>query len=458
MDSGGGLFFSDRNNSVVRRVSGGTITTVAGNGVYNDTGDGGPATSASMRSPTGVAVDAGGNLFIVDANSNRVRKVSGGTITAVAGDGTFGYGGDGGAATSASLKFRTGIALDALGNLYIADTSNCRIRNVSGGGTITTVAGNGTCDYSGDTGSPTAAHLNFPYGVAVDSSGSLAIADTQNCRVRKVTAGTITTITGDGTCTYGGDSGVATSAQVNFPSGVEFDASGNVYIADTDNCRARKVASGNITTFAGNGFCVYSGDGGPATNAAMYSPQGVAVDSGGNLYIADYNNCRVRQVNLSGTITTIAGTGVCNYGGDGGPATSAQLNYPSAVALDVAGALYIADTYNCRIRKVTGGTITTTVGTGACAYGGDNGAAAPGLAAVARAEQRAVAGEHEDVVLAGSPDGGEISGVPRRGSEPAGPRCGDARFPAPLASSGVRHAARGGAGRRARAGRPAHRS
>jgi hypothetical protein len=320
------------------------IITVAGGGAG---GDGGPATSAALSYPQGVALDSSGDLYIASEIDCRVRKVSGGTITTVAGTGTCGYAGDGGPATSANLNGPSGVAVEG-GDLFIADAGNCRVRKVSGG-TITTVAGTGTCGYGGDGGPATSASLNGPSGVAVEG-GDLYVAEFINCRVRKVSGGTISTVAGNGSCPYAGDGGAATSASL-WPFGVALDSSGDLYIADALNCRVRKVSSGTITTVAGTGSCGYGGDGGPATSASLYWPSGVAVGSSGDLYIGDQGSCRVRKVS-GGTITTIAGTGTCGYGGDGGPATSAGLASPYGVALDSSVNLYIADAGNHRVRKV----------------------------------------------------------------------------------------------------------
>jgi sugar lactone lactonase YvrE len=332
----------------------GTITTVAGGG-FSGLGDGGPATSAQLFRPSGVALDAAGNLFIADTYNNRIRKVSAsGVITTVAGTGTSGYSGDGGPATSAKLYNPWGVAVDGAGNLFIADTLNHCIREVSVSGVITTVAGTGTYGYDGDGGAATSAQLWFPQGVAVDAAGNLFIADTYNNRIREVSAsGVITTVAGTGTSGYSGDGGPATSAQLAHPSGVAVDGAGNLFIVDTDNHRIRKVSTlGVITTVAGNGSLGYSGDNGPATSANLYFPSGVAVDGAGNLFIADTYTNRIREVSVSGVITTVAGTGTEGYSGDGGAATSAQLWFPQGVAVDAAGNLFIADTYNNRIRKV----------------------------------------------------------------------------------------------------------
>jgi hypothetical protein len=373
LDGAGNLYIADQGNCRVRRVVAGIITTVAGNGTCGYAGDGGPATSAELNGPAGVGLDGAGDLYIADSANCVVREVSAGTIMTVAGNGTCGYAGDGGPATSAELNGPTGVVLDGAGDLYIADSANCVVREVSAG-TIMTVAGNGTCGYAGDGGPATSAELNGPTGVALDGAGDLYIADQSNCRVREVSGGTITTVAGNGICGYAGDGGPATSAELDGPTGVALDGAGDLYIADQGNCVAREVSGGTITTVAGNGICGYFGDGGPATSAELNGPTGVALDGAGHLYIADQANCRVREVSV-GTITTVAGNGTCGYGGDGGPATSAELNSPTGVALDGAGNLYIADRSNCRVREVSGGTITTVVGNGTCGYGGDSGPA-----------------------------------------------------------------------------------
>ena len=383
VDASGNLFIVDFSNHRVRRVDGstGVITTVAGTGAAGFSGDGGPATSASLSFPRGVAVDASGNLFIVDQTNHRVRRVDGatGVITTVAGTGTKGFSGDGGPATSASLSFPRGVVVDASGNLYIADTDNHRVRRVNGAtGVITTVAGTGTNGFSGDGGPATSASLGFPRGVAVDASGNLFIADTSNHRIRRVDAATsvITTVVGGGI----GEGVPATSASLNSPLGVAVDASGNLFIADSGNHRVRRVdgATVVIATVAGSGTSGFSGDGGPATSASLNSPQGVAVDGAGNLFIADFSNHRIRRVDAAtGVITTVAGTGVAGFSGDGGPATSASLGFPRGVAVDASANLFIADLNNSRIRRVDGatGVITTVAGTGATGFSGDGGPA-----------------------------------------------------------------------------------
>ncbi len=324
-----------RANAQITLPGQGLINTIAGNGNAGYSGDNGAAVNAELQYPGGVAVDSNGNVYIDDYYNSRIRKItaSTGVITTVAGNGTAGYSGDGGAATSAELNYPTAVAVDAYGNIYIADNSNERVRKVTvSTGIITTIAGNGNLGYSGDGGAATSAELDLPLSVAVDSSGNIYIADFGN-RVRKVTvsSGIITTVAGDGTAGYSGDGGAATSAELNYPSGVAVDSSGNIYIGDTSNERIRKVtvSTGVITTVAGNGTLGYSGDGGAATSAELGYPWGVAVDSSGNIYIGDSNNNRVRKVTVStGIISTIAGNGTGGYTGDGGTATNAELNGP----------------------------------------------------------------------------------------------------------------------------------
>ena len=331
------------------------ITTVAGTGTSGYSGDGGAAAKAELNYPGGVALDASGNLFIADSANNLIRKVAAnGIITTLAGNGTQGYSGDGGAATSAELGAPEGVALDASGNLFIADTSNNRVRKVGASGIITTVAGNGTNGYSGDGGVATHAQLSLPWGVAVDTSGSLFIADENNNVIRIVgTNGVITTAAGNGAPGYSGDGGAAASAKLFNPTGVAVDAFGNLFIADCFNSRIRKVGTGGIiTTVAGNGTEGYSGDGGAATGAALSLPRAVAVDAFGGLFIADGGNNRIREVGANGIITTLAGTGTQGYSGDGGPPAKAGLSSPVAVALDASGNLLVADSGNQRVRKV----------------------------------------------------------------------------------------------------------
>ncbi|PYU25223.1 MAG: hypothetical protein DMG30_06055 [Acidobacteria bacterium] len=387
VDSGGNLFIADRDNERVRRVDAatGVITTVAGNGMYGYSGEGGPATSAGLAGPSGVAIDSAGNLFIADTYSYRVRRVDGATqvITTVVGNGMDCFSGDGGPATDAALCEPWGVTLDSAGNLFIADTGN-RIRRVDGvTGVITTVAGNGIDGYAGDGGPATAAALFVPSGVAVDSAGSLFIADTGNQRIRRVDSvtGVISTVAGNGylnpyySCGgYSGDGVPATSAELNCPSGIAVDSAGNLFIADSGNQRIRRVDSvtGVISTVAGNGIPGEAGDGGPATSAELYEPSGVAVDSAGNLFIADRAGTVRRVDAATQVITTVAGGGA---GGDGGPASSAQLKYPLGVAVDGAGNVFIAEWFGFRVRRVDAatGVISTVAGDGTEGFSGDGG-------------------------------------------------------------------------------------
>lgn len=373
VDAAGNVFAGDVDNHTVVRISpNGILTVVAGNGMSGYSGDGEPATSASLGSPSGVAVDALGNLYIADWG--RIRKVTpGGFISAVAGGG---YAGDGGLATAAGLGTPWGVAVGPDGSLYVSEYSSHRVRKVSPSGIITTVAGTGVCGMSGDSGPATAATLCFPEGLAVDSQSNLYIADYNNNRIRKVNSwGTITTVAGGGSA---GDGGPATAASLPNPAGVAVDTSGNLYIAQYSGSSIRKVgADGKITTVAGSFTEGFSGDGGAATAAAFRFPEGVAVGTSGDLYIADTGNLRVRHVAANGTVSTLAGNGLFKYSGDGGPATSASLNQPGHVALGSDGSLYIADSGNNRIRKVSpSGTVVTIAGTGTRGFSGDGGPAA----------------------------------------------------------------------------------
>jgi uncharacterized protein (TIGR03437 family) len=421
VDSSANLYIADFYNQVIRMVSHGVITTVAGNGTYGTSADNLPATSVPLAGPSGIALDSAGNLYIAEGYNNKIRKVSNGMIGTVAGTGAAGFTGDKGQATSATLQQPTDIAVDSAGNLYIADYGNNRIRKVTAAtGVITTVAGNGTKTFNGDNVGATAAGLpspqriavdaaaNFyivdagrirkvangtattmagggspageggpaasaqllsPQGLAVDATGNLYIADQGTGRILKVSGGMLTRIAGGGPPGGANVDGIpATSAQLAAPYGVAVDPSGNIYLADSTAARVRKISGGVISTVAGGGSVL--GDNGPATSAQLSDPLGIAVDAGGNLYIADFN--RVRLVsNL--TISTVAGNGSAGYQGDGGVATAAELATPNGVAVDSSGNLYIADTGNNRVRMVSGGIVTTVVGSGTYGFTGSNG-------------------------------------------------------------------------------------
>ena len=385
VDAAGDLYIGSF--GYVRKVSGGTITTVVGGG-RGSLGDGGPATSATIYEPAALAFDAAGNLYIADSFDGRIRKVSNGTITTVAGNGSgpgpanpLGNLGDGGPATNATLSNPSGVACDSSGNLYIADSGNYRIRKVSPGGIITTVVGNGHINDSGDGGPAIAASLE-PTSVALDAAGNLYIADFYH-RIRKVSQGIISTVAGTGANGFSGDGGPAVSATLESPRGIAVGSNGTIYFGDSPqefelgSGRVREVmANGNINTLAGNGLYGFSGDGGPAVSATLswlppgpsQSAPGLAVDGRGNVYIADTANNRVRMVS-GGIITTVAGDGIAGFSGDGGPASSAELNFPTGVAVDSAGNLYIVDLENFRIREVSNGTITTLASTAKIADG-----------------------------------------------------------------------------------------
>ena len=328
------------------------IITVAGSEEPGFSGDGGPATQAKLSTAASVVVDENGNIYIADIYNQRIRRVTpDGMITTFAGTSYYGFAGDGGPATEAVLYNPTDVAVDSVGNVYIADTENHRIRKVGVDGIITTLAGTRWRGFAGDGGPAIEASLDRPSGVAVDRSGNVYIADTNNNRIRRVTPdGIITTFAG-GKWGLGGDGGPAAEAAMDYPKDVTVDAVGNVYIADTDNHRIRKVGTdGIITTVAGSYWRAggYSGDGGPATDARLAAPAGVAVDAGGNLYIADTGNQCIRRVTPDGAINTIAGRGSYLSSGDGGPATLARLRTPSDVAVDAGGSIYIAEGVSVR--------------------------------------------------------------------------------------------------------------
>ena len=333
------------------------ISTIAGSGDDGYNGDDIPATLAHLSDPDGVAVDAAGNVYVADHVNDRVRRVlRNGTITTFVGTGVHGYNGDGIPASMALLRSPAYVTVDAGGDVFIADMNNYRIRKVLANGTITTIAGTGRApNYNGDWIPATLASLYMPAAVGLDGAGNVLIGDMNNDRVRMVFAsnGTICTVAGTGVRGYNGDGIPATLALLAAPSGTAVDREGNVYIADALNQRVRKVLSnGTITTFAGNGKSGFNGDDIPASSASVGCPSDVALGNNGSILIADTCNNRVRRVLANGTITTIAGTHQQGYNGDGIPATSALLAYPMAVVEDASGRVFIADSSNNRIRVI----------------------------------------------------------------------------------------------------------
>jgi sugar lactone lactonase YvrE len=484
LDSAGNLYIADTNNNVIRKIvfATGAITTVAGNGIQGVAGDGQIATTARLNSPTGITVDSLFNIYIADSGNHRIREVvqignplQPGPISTIAGIGVAGFSGDNGSAISALFNTPTGVAIDSAGNLYVNDSLNVRVRKITNApncsvnsssciittvanvglqkpvgiavtpngdlfvsdsamarvlrysapvgpaSSITPIAGSGDAYYLGDTAAATSAQLVQPQGlavdingiyiadrgemrvrkinsqgvintlpgtaglgaagVAVDSSGNFYIADALNHQVLKIdAAGNRLLIAGNQQAGFNGDGLNAQLIQLNQPSGVAVDGVGNVYIADTNNNRVRKVSFasgstiGSITTIAGTGAPGFSGENVPSNNAQLNQPTGVAVDSSGNIYIADTGNNRIRKINTAGIITTVAGNGSNTYSGDGGQATSAGIVSPHGVAVGPAGSIYITDASG-RVRKVSSGVIITIAGNGTLGYSGDGGPA-----------------------------------------------------------------------------------
>ena len=323
------------------------------------------ASAASLAGPWDIAVNAAGDLYVAEADRPRIRKIDGsGVITTVAGTGEWGSSGDGGPATAAQLDRPRALAMDRAGNLYVAEEFGNRIRRIDRSGVITTVAGTGLCCHTGDGGPALEARIRDPEGVAVDASGNVYIADGR-VRVRKIDAsGIITTFAGSDERGFGGDGGPAAGALLNRPIAVAADERGYLYVADYENDRIRVIdPSGTISTFAGTGQRGFGGDGGPASEATLNRPVGIAADSVGNMYVADSGNRRVRRIDRSGVITTFAGTGECCAQGDGGPAVQARLE-PKGIATDGKGNVYVADGW-ARVRRINPtGVITTIAGTG----------------------------------------------------------------------------------------------
>jgi uncharacterized protein (TIGR03437 family) len=351
-----------------------TITTIAGTGAQGYTGDGGPATAAKLDDPRGIVTDPAGNIYFCDRDNNVVRKIdTSGIITTIAGTGVAGYNGDNIPGTQAQLNTPWRVTMDPAGNLYIADAVNDRIRKLAPSGMITTVAGNGNPGYSGDGGPATNATLRIPEQAEIDVYGNMYIADSGNNVIRKVSAGgTITTVAGNGFGAatgnandegggYSGDGGPATKAELNLPISVAVDPSDNLWISDQANDVIRYVsaATGIITTVAGiAGDYNYTGDGGPATAATFGGPAGIARDSAGNIYVTDYGNNVLRVLLTNGDIATVAGNGMAGFSGNGVPALQAEMDSLRQVAVGTYGDIYIADSLNNAIRKLTPTTVT----------------------------------------------------------------------------------------------------
>jgi trimeric autotransporter adhesin len=332
-----------------------TIATIIGTATASSTGDGGAATSATINTPYAAIGDVSGNIYVAESNGCRVRKIAPtGTVTTYAGNGTCTSTGDGGAATSATLNYVTGLAVAPDGSVYIVEGNGNRVRKVSTAGTISTFAGTGTASSTGDGGAATAATINSPRGITVDHAGSVYISESAGNRVRKVTsAGTISTIMGTGTASSSGDGGAATSATVNGPRNVAVARDGSIYISDAGGCRIRKIsAAGIASTVVGTGTCTSTGDSGAATSATINNPRGVVLDEVGNLYVAELDGARVRRVDAAGVITTISGNGTASSTGDGGAASSATLFGPYGLAFDQAGRLLVVEEGNGSGTKV----------------------------------------------------------------------------------------------------------
>lgn len=337
------------------------ISTYAGNGSGNESGDGSLASAAGVPYPYAVCVDAAGNLYIT--STNKIRKVDAATgiITSIAGTGQPGFSGDGGPARNATMHFPFGICADRQGNIYVSEYNNQRIRKINTAGIISTVAGNGTIGFSGDNGPAVNATLNVPKGLCADAAGNVYFADLYNSRVRKIDAATgiITTIAGNGSTTHSGDGGAAQNAGVPTPVNVCLDANSNLYIVEvnkqnTNRIRKVNLATGIITTVAGLAPMSFSGDGGAATSATLFDPSAVCVDAAGNIYITTYDDGRVRKVDAAtGIITTIAGIGSYGYAGDCGPPANAVFDRPTGICVNSRGDLYIADNFNSRVREIS---------------------------------------------------------------------------------------------------------
>jgi sugar lactone lactonase YvrE len=326
------------------------ITTIAGTGNNANDGDDGPATCAGIPNPSGLCADGKGFLYIALTNSIRKIDLAKNTISRVAGSDTYGFSGDGGQAKAALLQFPYAICLDKKNNLYVSEMDGHRIRKIDlTTGIISTIAGTGTAGFSGDGGPAINASFNVPLGICTDAADNIYIADNLNHRIRKIDASTgiITTIGGNGTAAFSGDGALAINAGIARPVSVAADPSGNIFLAETlptVTARVRKINTGTgvITTIAGSNNSSYSGDGGPATNANLFSPISICFDPAGNLFVAENDDSRIRVINSAGVINNFAGNGINGFAGDGGPATSGSLNFLRQITNDGNGNLMYA--------------------------------------------------------------------------------------------------------------------
>lgn len=343
-----------------------TITTACGTGTAGYSGDNGPAANAQVDAIySQICTDNAGNLYLADNGNNRIRKIaaSTGSITTIAGTGVYGFGGDNGPALSAQFANPDGIAIDNSGNIYVSDFNNNRIRMITSTGSVVTICGNGTASSSGDGGLATLATINGPGHLWLDFAGNLFITEYGGNRIRKIaTTGTITTVMGNGTYTNAGDGGLATAATIAGPWEIVGDKTGNIYVASYQGSYIRKIATtGSVTAFAGiNGSPGFSGDNGPALSAQIGGITGLGINDAGDIFLADSANHRIRRVAVNGTITTVAGTGSLGFSGDGGSATAAQIKSPNGSLAFYGCTYYFIDAGNARIRKVVGTTPTVS--------------------------------------------------------------------------------------------------
>ena len=367
LDKKGNIYITMREHNVISKIdNNGMMSRFAGSGQSGFSGDGGPAIKASLKTPAGLVFDFKGNLYIADRENHRVRKIdTHGNISTFAGNGEAGFSGDAGPAKKARLNLPSGLAADQKGNLYISDRSNDRIRVVDKKGVIRTYAGNGVAGFQGDAGPALKAQLDKPFGIALDEERNLYIADRNNNRVRKVSPeGIITTVAGDGGFFFMGDNGPAYRASVAAPTGVAVDKKGNLYIADRNNNRVRVVDKlGMIRSIAGTGQQDYNGDSESARETNLYLPFGLTIESNGNLLVIDRSHYRIRRIDpKSGQVETVAGNGIKLFAGDGGPATGATLSFPHGMSVDKKDNLIFSDKGHYRIRKITPEGVIYTIG------------------------------------------------------------------------------------------------